>query len=61
MYEYEEVPLSLYIHALSEEKIPVSQYLHYYQVIECYFPKCLQEFDYRWCLKLRSLKYLNSS
>lgn len=39
MYEYEEVPLSLYIHALSEEKMPVSQYLHYYQVIECYFPK----------------------
>lgn len=39
IYEYEEVPLSLYIHAFSEEKMPVSQYLHYYQVIECYFPK----------------------
>ncbi|WP_413174391.1 hypothetical protein [Anabaena azotica] len=39
MYEYEEKPLSLYIYALSEEEMPVSQYLHYYQVIECYFPK----------------------
>ena len=40
---YEKSPLSLYIYALLEEEMPVSQYLHYYQVIEFYFPKCVDQ------------------
>ncbi|MBD2627906.1 hypothetical protein [Trichormus variabilis] len=36
---YEKSPLSLYIYSLSEEEMPVSQYLHYYQVIEFYLLK----------------------
>ncbi|MGA2670633.1 MAG: hypothetical protein ABSF21_04375 [Dehalococcoidia bacterium] len=38
-FEYDKEPIELYWHAVSAYKMPLLQYLAYYQILEYYFPK----------------------
>jgi hypothetical protein len=38
-HEYDKAPISLYWYAKSARGMPLLEFLAYYQVVECYFPK----------------------